>query len=211
MTSSNRAAAVLSIFSAVSVLTGCPDPQGTFDNYVAKLPDAPVVVTYDSPPLNEIPDVTGTFLLAIKVAFVPQPLQAIATVTMTKNGTGATMSFHVQWLAVDTRDLVTRLPFDLTNVVVDSAGTFTANVGTLVIPMEGNPLGVDATAENVTQPGQIQTKDRFCGTVTGMVTSPTPAPLTGSTFGAIRVQAGQTGSQLPDPLLKCPAPADGGP
>jgi hypothetical protein len=192
---------VLSIFSAV--LGGCPDPQGRFDDYVSKVPDAAIVITYDAPPLNEIPDITGTFLLAIKVSFVPNPIQAIATVTMTKTGATAKASFHIQYLDTEMRMLVAAPLVDLADVQINDAGSFTVDVGTLEIPMAANPLGVDATAESVTLPGQIQTKDVFCGTVTGMVTKPTPAALTGSTFAAIRVQPGQTGTQLPSPQLKC--------
>ncbi len=207
----------LSIFSAVvlgvPLLAGCVDPEGRLNEFVSRVPDAKVVIMYDAPPLNEIPDITGTFLLAIHVAATGNalPLQSLATVALTKSGATATANFHIQYLTAqhDPAQTGDRLPIDgatldENNIAVTSAGEFDIVVGTLTVPMVANPLGFAATAENVHLIGTIKSTDLFCGTLTGDITSPTPLPLAGSTFGAVRVTAGQTGDQLPQPTIKCP-------
>ena len=201
MLSSIRAAVVLSIFSAVPLLAGCPDPEGRFNEYVGRIPDGKIVVMYDAPPLNEIPDISGNNLLAIKIVFVGSgPLQALVNVTMTKTGATAKANFHISWLDKESLQ-VTGTPFDVNDIQISSAGEFDVNIATLMIPAAANPLGIDAVAKDTVLHGLIKSADFFCGTVNGMVTSPTMQSLQGSTFGAVRVT---NLSQLPTPVTLCP-------
>jgi hypothetical protein len=205
MQSRLRAAILLSTFSAVPLLSGCPDPEGRFNEFVARVPDAKTTVVYDAPKVAEIPDITGTFVFAIHINILPNPVQALATVVMTPSGNEATANFHIQFLKVSDRT-PTGTPFDVNGVHINSAAEFDLVVGTLFIPAAANPLGVDATAENVDLPGIITSKDSFCGSVNGHVTMPTPLDLAGSTFGAVR----QTGATLPPPVSMCTAAPDAG-
>jgi hypothetical protein len=213
MFSSIRSGMALSIFSAclgVPLLGGCPDPQGRFDQFVATRPDALVVVTPDAPPLNNIPDITGTFLLALHIVGIPTPVQTIATVTMTKMGDTATATLHIQFLNQSARMPIANATVDVPDVAIDDAGQFTASVAMLTIPADANPvLHQPAVAKDVKLGSSIQKATRFCGVVTGMITSPTPLDLTGSTYAAIAIQPGQTGGQLPDPEVSCSAPDAG--
>src|SRR5262249_11436693 len=148
MLSGIRAAVVLSIFSAVPLLAGCPDPEGRFNEFVSRPRDGQVVVTFDAPPLNEIPDISGNNLLAIKIVFVGSgPLQALVNVTMTKTGSTAKANFHISWLDKETL-MTTGTPFDVNDIQISSAGEFDVNIATLNIPAAANPLGIDAVAKD---------------------------------------------------------------
>lgn len=210
MLSSNRRAARLSTISVLLALVGCPDPQGRYNEFVSRVPDAPVIVMADAPKLQTIPDITGTFLFSIFVSLFPTqpPLESIATVNVHMTDP-PTADIHIQWLTFNGHTLIDRLQADYPNQAVDETGTFTVSVAALTIPGEAGFLGSDVTATNVMIVGTIKTADFFCGTVDGTALTQS---LSGTTFGALRIQAGQSGSQLPAPLDSCaqqPA-ADGG-
>jgi hypothetical protein len=203
MQSRLRATVLLSTFSAVALLAGCPDPEGQFSAFNSRIPDGKPANTIDAPPLAEIPDITGTFLLAIYTTATQTMIQTRVTIAMTKNGNGtATANFHIEYLDKTARTPV-GTPFDVNGIAISNAGEFTATLGTIVVPVDADPLGLGPTAENVSLPSHIESKDAFCGSVEGNVTKPTPINLHGSTFGAVRVMAGQTGGQLPAAVTGC--------
>jgi len=213
MLSSNNRAASLSIVSVLLLLAGCPDPQGRFDEFVKKVPDSPIAVVIDAPKLDTIPDISGTFLYSIFVALfsTTPPVQAIATVTVDKTVTPPKASFTIQFLTANAERVLTGTPTTYSDIPIDETGAFTVNVPSLVVPVEASPIGIQATATGVVLGGTIKTADFFCGTVAGMI-QPQNQPLGDSRFGAIRVQPGQTGAQLPKAIDMCSEPApDAGP
>ncbi len=215
MPSSNRSAGILSTasgslaFLAVTLLAGCPNPAEKFEDFENRIPDAGQVITFDAPPLTNIPDVNGTFLMGFKIHFVPQPIQLVATVVMTPiTETSAELDMTLRFLTTGDRQ-ITGDPLVFENIAVGETGEFEIDVGDLAIPSAANPTGSNATAEDVVLFGSIKSTDRVCGTIDGMVTMPVALPLCPSaqvcsTFGQIRVQAGQTGDQLPQPEINCP-------
>lgn len=210
MLSSNRRAARLSTISVLLALVGCPDPQGRYNEFVSRVPDAQVIVLPDAPKLQTIPDITGSFLFSIFVSLFPTqpPLESIATVNVHMTDP-PTADIHIQWLTFTGHTPIDRLQADYPNQAVDQTGSFTVSVAALTIPGDAGFLGSDVTATNVMIVGNIRTADFFCGTVDGTALTQS---LSGTTFGALRVPAGQSGSALPAPLDSCadePAP-DGG-
>jgi hypothetical protein len=165
----------------------------------------------DAPKLNMIPDIGGTFLYSIFVSLFPQaaPLESIATVVV-HQGPPLTADIHIQWLTYSGQNPIDRLQADYPGQTVDETGTFTVMVPSLTIPGDAGFLGTDTTAMDVKLVGMIKTANFFCGTVDGTALT---ASLAGSTFGAVRIQPGQSGSQLPPPLDSCadqPPAVDGG-
>jgi len=208
MLSSNRRAARLSTISVLLALAGCPDPSGRYDEFANRVPDAPIVIMADAPKLNMIPDISGTFLYSIFVSLFPQaaPLESIATVVV-HQGPPLTADIHIQWLTYTDHMPISRLQADYPGQTVDQTGTFTVSVPSLTIPGEAGFLGTDTTATDVHLVGMIKSADFFCGTVDGTALT---ASLAGSTFGARRVTAGQSGTDLPAPLVNCSQAPDGG-
>jgi hypothetical protein len=195
-------------------LTGCPDPQGRFDEFAGRVitldagPTGP-----DAPPLQTLPDITGTFLVGLYIKATDTHVELLGTTGLTQamGTTPAKFEAHLHFLKLSDRTPIASPNVDITNVTVSSAGEFTATIPTLPIPRAANPLGFDATAENVVMTAMIQNKDRFCGTVTGNVTKPQPVDLAGSTLAGIRVPDGAQGAALPPAQLNCTIPpVDGG-
>src|SRR5262249_27940307 len=158
-----------------------------------------------------IPDISGTFLYSISVNLFPQaaPLESIATVVV-HQGPPLTADIHIQWLTYTGQNPITRLQGDYPGQTVDATGTFIVTVPSLTIPGEAGFLNQDVTATDVKLTGMIKTANFFCGTVEGTALT---ASLAGSTFAALRIQAGQSGTQLPAPLVNCdqqPPASDGG-
>jgi hypothetical protein len=212
MSSRYRTASVLSTLAAtalLAVLSGCPDPGARFDEFESRVPDAQLAPegcpTPSGPALPQIPDVSGTSLFSIKIAFLGSlpPIQLLQTQTLTRAGAGADLDLTMQFLTRDRTALVGDVLM-VNDIVVASSGEFCYKVDKLVIPGSASPTGSDAEAENVIVSGKIVSADLSCGDASGTVTKPVTNPLTGSTFGDIRVQPGQMGTQLPAPTFACP-------
>jgi hypothetical protein len=201
----------MSIISMTLVLAGCPDPQGRFDEYVSRVPDATVVSQADAPPISTVPDVNGTFLFSIYVSLFPSlpPIRAIATTAL--DTVANKVSISINYVDVTTGAVLTgagSIASFPNNPLDPTTGVFTVTAAQLVIPAQANALGADATATSVVISGTLKSADFYCGTVEGLV-QPQNAALTGSTFGAIRIPAGQSGSQLPNPVKSCAQPDAG--
>lgn len=205
MLSSTRSAAALSIFSALWSMSalggaGCVDPRGRFDEFADRTPVVDAGVRVDAPVLTMLPDVTGTFLVGLTIAFAPaRPVQLISTQTLT----AGKLSLHLRFLRQSDRAIIEENPIDIPAVDVDSTGAFVIQIAELRIPKAANPLMNDAVAQNVVLGGMIKSKDAFCTTVTGMVIEPAQESLDGSTVGAIRIPDGASGNALPPPVGSC--------
>lgn len=189
-----RGLRVGALASVMMLVGGCPDPEGRLNEFLDETKaqrDLP-------PPKEDLPsalaDINGTFLLALASSIDPQhPLQFFTTVELTQNGDGTgTMKMILQPLSLEPQSLTDpRQPVGevlvIEGIAVSAAGTFTAEVGTVMVTGEANPItGSNITATLVMQ-GFIQDVDLFCGNVTGGVSAPIVADLVGSTFAASRV------------------------
>ncbi len=194
-------------------LTGCPDPQGTFDAFnerYAKInggtsssssSGAGGAGACSAPMPGKI---DGDYLLTLSAKLSPKKALAFqATVTTTDGGNGTLMvSMKVQPLSATDQKTAVGSPVDTMPFVVAADGSFDAMLGTIMVSGAANPItGSDITTSGVILHGQLCSQDPsfVCGTVDGQVTAPIMASLTGSTF---TMQAIQNGT-IPAPLLNC--------
>lgn len=141
-----------------------------------------------------LPDFSGDFLLAAATVVDPTlPFQWIATFDYNGDADGGTVDVELQALALDAGSTTTPRtffgqPLVFADVPVAADGTFTIDIGPLVIPAETNPIiAIDADVDMAAFDGQVVDADNICGTFSGDVVSPIMQSLAGSTFGAIRV------------------------
>lgn len=194
MLCSNRSATVLSTLLAVAALAGCVDPGGRMDDFTNSIKrDGGVINMIDAPPLANIPDVSGTFLISIRISFAPaRALEILATTVLTKKTDGtATLDLDGRFLAVADRK-PTGDPVVIHGTAVNNAGELTIVKDILFIPKAANPLVRDATVENAKLPGSIKSVDLFCGVVRGHVAEGNvdleqSEPDNPTTFAAVRV------------------------
>ena len=210
-----RAVGVAGVLAGVAAIAlgGCPEPEKRFREFVGRAPTVDAGAAVEDGGGGAIADVTGTFLLAIATTIAPdRPLQFLAEVTLTPAAAGtATLSLVAQPLSVAARTAVGS-PIAVSNVAVDARGRLTLPFGAQTVTGAANPISGSDILATITLTGAIASADRFCGTVTGMVTMPIQIDLAGSVWGAIRVPAGTVGTALPPPDTTCvlAAPLDGG-
>jgi hypothetical protein len=191
--------------------TGCTDPQGRFDEFGTRIVDASNI-QIDAEVIEELPDITGRFLLGISPVVMPDRImQFIADVEMTDNGDGtAVLDITFTPLTVADRTPIGD-PLSSLDVAVANTGEFTAPVEGIVPgpanPISGSEIELDGALEAV-----IKSTDLFCGDVTGRVSRPTIIDLDGSTGAGIRVPPEVVGDDLPTAQWACPEdmPVDAG-
>lgn len=194
------------VILAALVVSGCVDPKGNFDEFSDRVVDA--AARPDAPPLGSIPDVTGQFYVALSPAPTPTLLfRYIATTVVEQGPDGYTLDLSLQPLDRDTFEPVGD-PQVSNDVEVTEAGTFEAFFPDTVIPARANPVSGQELTADVTLIGQLRSEDLYCGDVDGMVKTPLTLALDGSTFGAIRIEEGTTGMDLPEAVAQCPASSD---
>ena len=192
------------VFASLVTLGGCVDPDGGFDDFLGRIPDAAVVP--DGEILASIPDISGRFLVGMSPSIAPDAhLLFIAENTLTINQDGAVLDTSLTAL-----DFTTKMPVGdtqrLAGIEVSMAGQFTATFTDVTVPGVANPItGSTLFLSTTSFLATIRTADLYCGDITGMVTSPAPIDLAGSTFAAIRVSADAIGNQLPTEQARCPA------
>jgi hypothetical protein len=161
--------------------------------------------------VDEVPDISGQFLMTI----VPVPIDAdaniyyIADVTMTQNSGDIRVDMEMRALDFETLQLVDPDSPDVWEgiPVNGSTGELDIELAGIVIPGRGNsaipglPVAVTGNIHTV-----IQSADSWCGDVTG--TTQFGSSLDGSTMGAIRIEPGTLGLDLPAPLRACPGSGD---
>jgi hypothetical protein len=214
MLSSNRRAAVLSTLVA-ALAASCVDPQGRLNEFVnnTRGPDAGATVDAGA---GKLYDVSGTFLVAIKIFFAPnKPVQLLSTQTLHMNGDGTgTIDFHIVYLSKTDRSQLPN-PIDVTGVAVNKNGDFTLTKDLILIPQAANPVGIDATIQNVQFIGNTRSADFMCGVVHGHIVEANMdleagEPGNPTTWGGVRAASA---SSLPDPINGCsgaPGLADAG-
>ena len=186
---------------------GPPDTRGTGSSAA---PDASTepggADTVDAPHDTGDPTVVvpapppeGTFFAGLATSLAPgAPLLFLLGVDP---GAAGTLDLTLQPLAVADRKPVGP-PITALGVELTGGTTFVADLGTISIPAAANPISGTPIAATVTLHGTVRDAATLCGSVSGMVTSPLTATLTGSTFGAIKVASV---TALPaDPLTACP-------
>jgi hypothetical protein len=193
------------VVAGISIaLVGCVDPGQRFKEFNARIVDAGVASGTDAAIFDELPDITGSFYLAME----PEPMPGVifhmaAGVDFTSNGDGtATIHIELQPLHRENRTPVGP-PLTITDISVSNTGQFSAEANGM-IDGQANPVtGSDLTVA-ISLEGSILSENIWCGTVNGQIIAPLMLPLDGSTFASIRVAPGTTGQALPEPVFTCP-------
>jgi hypothetical protein len=194
-------------------LAACVNVDGDFDRFANATNSLDLSVSAPDLPPSRIFDVSGRFFLAFSTALAPDKpaiflLDSTLTQSPANDGT-ATLDLVFHQLSTP-MEMMIGTPMPITAPVA-SDGTFTLIMNNFPILAAGNPVTGSDLIVDVHLIGTIRSANRFCGDVTGMVTSPAPIDLTGSTWGAIRVPDGAIGSSLPPWDYSCPAgEPDGG-
>jgi hypothetical protein len=203
--------ALFALLAGTTALAGCTDPDGSFDDFVDRIPDAAPIP--DAEVLSAIPDITGRFFVGASASVSPDDhLLFIAENTIDIMGDTAVLSVDLTPVDYTTRQEVGDTE-TFAGIPVNMNGQFTATVMDVDIPAEANPITQSLLVlSTLTFDATIRSEDLYCGFVEGMVTVPAPIDLAGSTFAAIRVPDGAIGDDLPMHLVACPSndPADAG-
>lgn len=150
----------------------------------------------------------GTWLLSVGTVIAPElPIQFTAQIALAPAdaGTGGTVHLTLQPLQTApgkaTREPV-GAPIEVDGVV-DEAGVLTVDTGPQQVVGDANPVSGSDIQATLLLTGTLWSETVICGAVDGSVTVPFEAPLTGSTWGAVRIEATDPAS-LPDPVSACP-------
>jgi hypothetical protein len=189
----------------VSVV-GCVDPQARYEAFVERTEgmrgkDASMVE-----PGDRI-DWSGRYLLALSTSLSPnQPLLFTLDAEVASDLSAIDLDF--QPLTTDADDEPRTAigdAFSVSDVPYAEDGTFSAELGEVVVPGRANPITGAEIIATVQLSARTQADDAgagaiVCGDVSGMVTVPLPLDLTGSTFGATPADE----PEQVEPLLGCP-------
>lgn len=191
-----------SIFLISFAAIGCADPGARFGEFTDRVIDGSVT-TIDASPLDEIPDITGDFLLAADPAPFPGSFFRFqATSTMTRTGDDVTVQLDFQPLDRMTGEPVgDAIPATPRMAPVSTTGEFEVRVMG-VVPGEGNAISGTPVTIDLMVMATIRTEDYFCGLLNGGVVAPLTLDLNGSTFGAIRIPDGADVNDL-TPIPNC--------
>lgn len=178
-------------------LAGCPDPEGELDEFVVGYCSveenrATQPLCGGTPPGVEacepaMPgELDGEYLLALTPTQSPtKPAPFLATVAT--NGGAITLML----MPLDASDRMTAIPPALGPYgpfPITATGTFTAELGTLTIPGESNPVGDFALTADVVLDGRACAGAMsLCGVARGAITDPLMLPLDGTTWGMVPV------------------------
>jgi hypothetical protein len=190
--------------------TGCVSPRDRFDEFGARVIDA----TLADRPEGAFADITGEFLVGVATTLDPSlPLLFLATIDVEiDNGTGTgTGQFEFQPLEASRcpgNDGLVPVgdPFAIPDVEIEEDGGFQAGF-TGMLPGEANNVSCSTVRVEITFDAVIRSTEVWCGLIMGRVVT-TNTSINGSTFGAIRIEPGTLGDDLPDPLLQCPVPEE---
>jgi hypothetical protein len=193
--------------------TGCVDPQGRFDEFADRVPDAAPLAQPDGADLGGLPDMNGSFLVAVVPVVAPDiTVQLYWDVTLEHKADG-TGVLEVNSTAVSTKGngrMRVGKTTTLSNIPVNKAGEFMVPFDDLDLPgtaneLTGNPLKLDAFLV-----ATIKSANTFCGTLGAGSAVLTPLiDITNSAFGAVRVTKDAQGTDLPPPMTSCVAANDG--
>ncbi|MFO0613274.1 MAG: hypothetical protein U0414_11825 [Polyangiaceae bacterium] len=209
MASARSGVLCVAVLGAVAALAGCPDPQGSFDEFGKRYNDifgatSSAATTGAgggcSAPMPA--EIDGQFLFSLSAKLKPKKAIAfLMDVTTTDSGGQLMMAFKATPLSGTDHTTPVGAPIDIAPFPVNADGTFEASLGTITVSGDANPItpGSDIVA-TVNLQGQLcaEKPDFFCGTVTGQVMMPIMYDLAGSTFTLQRVMGA-----LPFPQIDC--------
>ncbi|XYH96390.1 hypothetical protein ACMHYB_52870 [Sorangium sp. So ce1128] len=201
------------LLPCASLLLGCADPEGRFNDFQ----DRDTTIREDQAsgdggsdgsgggggsclPEAGAPD--GEFFFSLSAYLNPQaPIVFLSTLTTEARDDGLSFSMSFQALEAADRKTPTGTPFDVGPYEVSADGQFTAELPTLVVPGNANPISGSELEATITLSGALcAPADFVCGDVTGTVTRPLRLDLKGSTFTMQRITEPDS---YPAPLINC--------
>lgn len=207
--------ALLSTFPLASLLLGCADPEGRFNDFQAR--DTTIREEQASGeggsdgsgggggggsclPEAGAPD--GDFFFSLSAYLNPQaPIIFLSTLTTEARDDGLSISLSFQALEAADRKTPTGTPVDVGPYEVSADGRFTAELPTIVVPGNANPISGSELEATITLSGALcAPADFVCGDVTGTVTRPLSLNLKGSTFAMQRITDPDS---YPAPVINC--------
>jgi hypothetical protein len=195
---------VLTILGVGAFCTGCPDPDGSFDDFVVRYgqthkPGPPAACG------ETVTEIEGDFLFALSASIsAEKPLLFAAKLSMEAGG----VKFNVQPLAIDRKTLV-GMPIDIGPFPIDDKGKLVADLPELTVPGEANPItkcakppmcDTSVIVADTALDGAV-CKDFICGDVTGATSKPLKLQLKDSTFTLERLD--KPGEYPEPPQINC--------
>ncbi|WP_437526685.1 hypothetical protein WME79_41435 [Sorangium sp. So ce726] len=152
--------------------------------------------------LPEAGAVDGDFLFSLSAYLNPQaPILFVASLTTEASDGGLSFSLTFQPLMADDRRTPTGEPFDVGPFELAADGKFTAQLPTLVVPGDANPISGSELEATITLTGSLcAPADFVCGVITGTTARPLTLNLKGSTFAMERIA---DPSSYPAPVINC--------
>lgn len=180
-----------------TLLIGCVDARGEYDEFGARVVDAGSTDLVDGQTVSQIPDIDGEWLMAVHPEGLPEdPVILFRTtfdMTLVTENT-AKLDMIAQPLAAADQTPVGD-PLTTTGRDIGTDAHFTAPLmGEVAGP--ANPVTQTAVFVNANLAAEIRSADFVCGTATGNAGS---LPLDGTTWAAVRI----TGDELPQYVYRC--------
>jgi hypothetical protein len=184
-------------------LAGCPDPGGEFDDFEARWragnPDAGVGPGDSGPCVAPDPSTLGGQYVFALSAVVDRTRPIVFSTEVSGGPQG--LSFALQPLSAADRRTPVGAPVTVGPFPLSPDGAFHAELPTLVVGGEANPItGSEIEATVVLDARFCDVAGFYCGTVTGNLSRPIPIDLAGSTFAMERISGG---TPPPEPYLSC--------
>ncbi|WP_437997456.1 hypothetical protein WMF26_42880 [Sorangium sp. So ce185] len=207
------ASAALPCIASAALLVGCADPEGRFGDFEAR--DTTVREHQAGggggsdgtggggegcPP--EPGAVDGEFFFNLSARVSPRtPIVFVADLTTEASDDGLSFSMTFQPLEAADRRTPTGPSVDVGPFALSEDGTFAAELPTIVVPGNANPISGGELEATITLSGTLcAPADFVCGAVTGTVARPISLDLKGSTFAMERIT---DPSSYPAAVINC--------
>ncbi|WP_437315608.1 hypothetical protein [Sorangium sp. So ce385] len=206
------ASAALPCFASAALLLGCADPEGRFGDFEARDTtlrehqagggggDGTGGGGEGCPP--EPGAVDGEFFFNLSARISPRtPIVFVAGLTTEASDGGVSFSMTFQPLEAADRRTPTGPSVEVGPYALSEDGTFTAELPTIVVPGNANPISGGELEATITLSGTLcEPADFVCGDVTGTVARPVNLNLKGSTFAMERIT---DPSSYPASVINC--------
>ncbi|XXX75301.1 hypothetical protein WMF30_47400 [Sorangium sp. So ce134] len=144
----------------------------------------------------------GDFFFSLSAYLLPQaPIVFVASLTTEASDGGLSFSMTFQPLEAADRRTPTGPSVDVGPFELNEDGTFAAELPTIVVPGNANPISGSELEATITLSGTLcAPADFVCGDVTGTATRPVNLDLVGSTFAMERIT---DPSSYPASVINC--------
>ncbi len=173
----------------LALLTGCPDPDAKFADFVQRHGDIYGMGTGGQVGVGggcAVPlagELDGQYLFSLVAKQSPgKPAPLRATLTTSAGTSGLQFALELSPLSADDRVTAVGAPFGLGPFDVGSDGTFEADWGTITVPRETNPISDSELTAEVQLLGTLCPGAYFCGVANGTILMPVMLSIDGSSW-----------------------------